>query len=276
MKGFMSLVIFCLLGLVLVFPARVWALEVPAGTRKVIFYDASGKPLKALEDEDGDGFFETTYFFKQGRLSKKIKFDRARRPEEILEFDSSGALRRLLLDRNKDGKIDKWQSYRKGQLVLVEEDRNFDGQIDLRAWMKASRPQRIERDDDHDGRFEVEESWGPEGKRILLKDFDQNHPRGQVYARIFYRKDQIYQRLLDLDRDGFFEIEELYREGKRCLVLKKGPKPEAFLYQNGRLRRGFRDLDGDGKFEEEYDYARKVWQKLTPVVSLKDLKEKCR
>ncbi len=267
-----------LLFLFLVFLAPSWALDLPQGTRRVVFYDAKGNPIEAREDEDADGFFETVFYFKEGRLTKKIKLRRDKSPRELLEYDAAGRPKRLSLDRNGDGKFDKWQRYESGRLVSVIEDRNFDGRPDLKAKMGSQGgPEKILLDDDYDGCFEIEEIRTPEGKEILIKKFySVKDCKGRVYARVFYQGTIPLERHLDLDQDGRFETKEFYQKGKLCLVIKEKDSKEAFLYQNGQVKEGFRDLSVDGLFEEKYDFVKKRWYRLRSPLSLEELIGRCR
>jgi len=250
----------------------------PAGTRRIVFFSMDGKPLEALEDQDADGRFERTLFYADGHL-KKVLVDRNGdgRPEKILLFDSKERLKELLFDRNADGRPDKWQFYRAGRVVEVREDRDFDGQVDLRAEIgNSGKPQRIERDEDHDGCFEIEELLGRQ-REVFFKKFEgRNCSRAKVVNRVLYQGKNPRRRFLDQDLDGRFEVEEIFRpDGTRCLLLKKTTEEkEAFFYESGRLRFGFRDPDGDDCFEERFDYSAKVWQEIDPL-PLKELESLC-
>ncbi len=253
-------------------------LELPAGTAKVVFYDREGRPLKALEDQDGDGRFETVFYFETGQLKKRLKLAREGVPEEILLYDRKGRPLKLILDRNRDGRPDKWQDYSCGRPTSLEEDRNFDGRVDLRVELKGESPRKILRDEDYDGCFEIEELFLAREKELRLRKIkDQKTCKGRVYARIFYHQGELRRRLLDLDGDGSFETEEIYRAGKRCLVLKRGKGLEAFWYEGAKEPKfSFEDLDGDGKFERRYNFSQGTWKTLKPAPDLQELREKCR
>lgn len=270
-----------LLALVVSLTWGAWALglEVPKGTAKVVFYDRAGRPLKALADEDGDGRFETVFYFEGGHLEKRLELTDKGLPVETLFYDPEGRPLRLELDRNRDGKPDQWQYYSSGRPMRLEEDRDFDGRVDLKAELnRDGDPIRILRDEDGDGCFEVEESPFPGGRELGLRRIeDQKTCKGRLYARVFYRGGKLSKRLLDLDGDGHFETEELFRDGQRCLVLKRGKGLEAFWYEGGEEPRfSFEDADGDGRFERRYDFSRKAWESLNPALTLETLKERCR
>ncbi len=256
-------------------------LEVPSGTRRLVFLDASGKPLKALEDEDGDGRFESTLLYENGRLRELLRDrDADGSPEEILLFDREGRPHELRLDRNGDGRPDKWQFYRAGRVFRVEEDRDFDGRADLKARLDArGQPQVLLRDEDRDGCFEVEEKRSPSRREVLIRKLTRpgDCASAKVHLRLLYRGSRLVARFFDRDLDGTFELREfLTPQGKRCLVVelsREGKK--AFLYQGGEEPRlAFHDADGDGLFERRFDYQQGSWEETGPL-SLEELEARC-
>jgi hypothetical protein len=71
-------------------------------------YSNSKDPLKAERDKDGDGKWDSWFFYEKGRL---------KRVEE---------------DTNKDGKIDLWEFYEGSQrLVKTQKDLDYDGGPDI-------------------------------------------------------------------------------------------------------------------------------------------------
>jgi hypothetical protein len=76
--------------------------------RLVWLYDEAANPWCAEEDRDGDGVFETRFFYENGRLYAV---------EE---------------DTNADGKVDLWETYDEAEvLVSTRQDFDYDGVPDM-------------------------------------------------------------------------------------------------------------------------------------------------
>jgi antitoxin component YwqK of YwqJK toxin-antitoxin module len=74
----------------------------------VWYYDASQNPVRAVQDANGDGYRETVFDYRKGRLVSVTE------------------------DRNKDGKPDVWESYDEAEvLVSVRQDLDYDGVPDV-------------------------------------------------------------------------------------------------------------------------------------------------
>ncbi len=254
--------------------------RVPPGAREILFSDQNGRPLELLRDEDGDGRFEVRVVYKDGIAFFQTRdVDGDGSYEEEILFDAKGLPKELRLDRNRDGKPDKWQFYRDGVPFLLREDEDFDGEVDLEAELgPQGRPRSLRRDKDGDGCFEHEEVFEGRQRILVVKKFEDplscKGPR--IKSKLYYSGREPLKRLIDLDEDGVFEIEELFKDGKRCLLIKKdGKKTEVFLYRDGILYLGFEDLDGDGKFEREYDFQARSWNKLSGLEGLENLRRRC-
>ncbi len=264
----------------LVWSFLAFALEVPPGTREILFSDGKHRPLSLLQDLDGDGIFETRTVFKAGKAWRRLTDkDQDGKPEEEVILDPKGAPQELILDRNRDGKPDKWQFYRGGSPYLIREDNNFDGRPDLEARLKGKKVLLLRRDEDGDGCFEYEEQSLEGGlKRVSIKKFTSvKKCEGRIWLQTYYRGKLPLKRLGDEDLDGHFEVEELFKDGRRCLVLKKSPqgKTEAFWYKGSSLAEGFLDQNGDGLLERKYDYTRKKWFSLPQPLTLGKLRKRC-
>ncbi len=256
------------------------SIEVPPVTKRLLFLDARGTPLKALEDEDGDGRFESTLLYENGRLKELLKDRNADgSPEEIIFFDQEVRPRELRLDRNGDGRPDKWQFYRKGRLFKVEEDRDFNGRVDLKAKIgPQGKPQVIWRDEDNDGCFEIEEKLFPSRREVFVSKLTKpgHCASAKVHLHLLYQGSRLTARFFDRDLDGTFELQEFFGpQGKRCLVVEQGRERKAFFYRGGEKPIfGFRDEDGDGRFEKRFDYQQERWEAIRPL-SLEELQTKC-
>ncbi len=259
-----------------------WAakVEVPPGAREILFSDRTGTPLELLKDLDGDGFFETKVCFKEGRAFLQLKdSNKDGIPEEKLFLDKNGFPQKLLLDRNADGKPDKWQFYRQGRPYLLREDEDFDGKIELEVlFAPDSTPLIFRKDEDDDGCLEREERLQGKDRLVFLFKFTDPHKceGRKLWSKIYYRHNLPVKRLVDKDGDGFFELEEILKAGKRCLVIKKeARKLEAFFYQGGNLWEGFEDFDGDGKLDRKYNFQKRTWETLASPLSLENLRKRC-
>ena len=66
------------------------------------------------------------------------------KPDRWLSYDEKNHLKRVAKDTNLDGKPDQFQEMLKGRsLVLVEIDRNFDGKIDRRTLKQWDANRRV-------------------------------------------------------------------------------------------------------------------------------------
>ncbi|MCB0347738.1 MAG: hypothetical protein KDD37_02840 [Bdellovibrionales bacterium] len=75
--------------------------------------DKEGKVFSITEFDPDTGYETVKTLFDQQMLTKKISFKNELRREEI--------------DRNLDGKVDKWIHFRNGKVLKTEIDENFDG-----------------------------------------------------------------------------------------------------------------------------------------------------
>ncbi len=75
--------------------------------------DREGKVFAITDFDTETGFEISKTLFDQQILTKKISFKNELRREEI--------------DRNLDGKVDKWIHFRNGKVLKTEIDENFDG-----------------------------------------------------------------------------------------------------------------------------------------------------
>ena len=135
----------------------------------VAFMD--GTTLKHIEiDRDGDGQPDRWEYYGPGRTTPGTgasQFDRwaiivraeeasrADAPRLRRELYEAGVLRQVEEDTDLDGRMDKWESYRNGELATVDLDLRGKGFPDRRlVYRSGGDVDRIERDLDGDGRFE--------------------------------------------------------------------------------------------------------------------------
>ncbi|MCG8422849.1 MAG: hypothetical protein MJE77_33475 [Proteobacteria bacterium] len=101
----------------------------------VVAYDKKGAKLFEKTDSDFDGRFDTYYQFdpKTGHkveAQRESGFDGRFDVQEV--YDESGQLTSVRIDRNGDGKADRWEQYVKGRLVAILYDNDFDSKVDRR------------------------------------------------------------------------------------------------------------------------------------------------
>jgi hypothetical protein len=106
---------------------------------------------------------------------------------------------RIELDRDEDGKIDRWEHYADGKLVSIGSSTRGDGVEDEWAYpAPAGFLERIETDTDRDGHIDKWQNYDPPlatGGRPFLRSvsFDSDHA-GHPTLRLFYRADGSFER----------------------------------------------------------------------------------
>src|SRR4051812_28016709 len=106
---------------------------------------------------------------------------------------------RIDIDRNEDGKIDRWEHYAGGKLTSVGSSTRGDGVEDERAFQDAyGNVARVETDTDRDGKVDKWETFDPPSKPggppVLRESaLDPDHA-GHPTLKLYYRADGSFER----------------------------------------------------------------------------------
>lgn len=145
-------------------------------------------------------------------LQWTLDLDADGRPEEVRYLDpESTELLRRHVDRNGDGRIDSWESYRDGALFQRELDDDHDGRIDAREEYVGDVLSLREVDRDQDGAMDLRriyrDGW------LAEERFDSNND-GVWDIIVFYRDGKVVERDHDVDGDGEADVVSFYRDGR--------------------------------------------------------------
>jgi len=134
------------------------------------------------------------------------------RPEEIRYFhtDTTELLRRHV-DRNLDGRIDAWVSYRHGRVFEQDLDDDHDGRRDARERYENDTLVWREVDRDQDGHMDLRRLQRDDG--VVEEHFDPDHD-GVVVMVVLYRDGVVHERHHDVDGDGVVDVVSFYEEGR--------------------------------------------------------------
>lgn len=147
-----------------------------------------------------------------------------------------------------------------GRLKELVSDRNKDGKPDLWAYMDGSRIERIEIDRNADGRIDRWEHYGPlpagaasDAAPPLVRAEEANGPDDRVTRREFYVQGVIDRVEEDADTDGRVDKWEQYTGGALSRVdldlQGKGFADRRLVYgPAGSVDAIEEDPDGDGRF----------------------------
>jgi hypothetical protein len=120
----------------------------------------------------------------------------------------NGKIAKVEVDRNFDGKIDKWEFFdREGRPERMELDENFDGKPDLWYFYENGSLRRVEQDTDFNG----QPDWFYFYENSLLVRADCR-PNGSkiVTRRRLYEHGVLREEWVDEDRDGKFDYKILH------------------------------------------------------------------
>lgn len=145
-------------------------------------------------------------------LQWKLDLDADGRPEEIrfLHPDSETLLRRHV-DRNLDGRIDSWISYRDGEVFQQELDDDHDGRRDAREQYVDGVLSWREVDRDQDGAMDVRQIYRDDW--LAEEHFDPDND-GVSDIVILYRDGEVQEQHHDVDGDGEVDVVSFYSEGR--------------------------------------------------------------
>ncbi|MEI9895833.1 MAG: DUF2007 domain-containing protein [Chthoniobacter sp.] len=135
-------------------------------------------------------------------------------------------------DNNHDGKPDYFATYRNGRIWKVEVDRNFDGKIDKWEFFDSEgRPERLECDENYDGQPDLWYFYANGSVQRSEQDTDFNgqpdwfgyfeggilvradcRPNGSkiVVRRLIYEHTILREEWVDEDQDGKFDYKILH------------------------------------------------------------------
>ncbi len=105
-------------------------------------------------------------------------------------------------DRNRDGKIDTWYTYKNGSVVKVAYDRNFDGAPDIWAEYKDELVTLEKEDNDFNGKSDV--TYYFEKGVVSIAEFRLNEATITTKKQIF-RDGVLREEWVDKDLDGKFD-----------------------------------------------------------------------
>ncbi|MEE9609113.1 MAG: hypothetical protein V3U03_15345 [Myxococcota bacterium] len=192
-------------------------------------------------------------------VSRTLDADGDGVPEQVRYYaPGSDVILRKVEDRNFDGKMDTWTSYRGGAVVERVADTNADGRPD--AWSRYGTKRMKDRtiDRDYDG---VEDAfYRYEGEYLVEERHDADND-GNADLVILYQNLRPVRAEEDQDRDGRIDTWTAYRtvEGEAVVVrIERDSKGrgqpdvfETFEMHLGEpvLARREEDLDGDGQID---------------------------
>jgi hypothetical protein len=156
-----------------------------AGQVTPIYNKTTGRLEQLVGSRNGDG-----------RVDTRAQMDGAR-------------LRSVEIDRNRDGRPDRWEYYepdqttRRSMLVRAEEANGPDGRVTRHEYYDKGAIQRVEEDTDGDGRIDKWEAY--EEGSLARMDLDLSG-RGFPDRRLIYRRDGTLERTeSDPTGDGRFK-----------------------------------------------------------------------
>jgi hypothetical protein len=141
------------------------------------YYDDRQRLVKVGFSRAGDGVADAWAFSAPDGTVQRIEISSSRDEQQIdrIEYyeargvvDRLGALVRADVDANRDGRIDRWETFAGGELHTIAYDENGDGVADRRLTYEAAALVLIESQPDGAGRFM---------KRVQLKEshLEANH-----------------------------------------------------------------------------------------------------
>ncbi len=88
-------------------------------------------------DADGDGFFETVCFYKNGIKHLQTQDQNRDGTADVkIYFNAKEEKQRVESDTTLNGKTDTWQFYRNDQIVRLEKDEDGNRNIDLKVFLQ--------------------------------------------------------------------------------------------------------------------------------------------
>ena len=133
-------------------------------------------------------------------VKRSIDADRDGKPEEIRYFDrASGQLIRKEVDRNYDGTLDTWQSYKGGAVHVRIIDTNDDGRPDVWETYRSGRMAERQIDRNSDGGKDAFYKF--RGESLVEERHDRNDD-GQIDLIVTYRNREKAEQQEDRSDNG--------------------------------------------------------------------------
>lgn len=167
-------------------------------------------------------------------------------------YDSTtGKLRLLQYDSNRDGKVDTWSYMNGSQVVRIEIDRDGDGRVD--QWQYYEGGQKIQKVGFSMQRDGKEDAWSYLGSDGAIARVEFSPRRDGKVSRIeHFEKGALTRAEEDTDADGRIDKWETYRESRLIVVefdtTHRGTPDRRIIYDadtNGQVEV---DLQGTGHF----------------------------
>jgi hypothetical protein len=175
----------------------------PANNLEPVYNKKTGRLEVLKYDADGDGKFDTVSYMDGARIVR-IEIDRDE-DGKIDRWEYYGAdqkLEKVGFSRANDGIEDAWSfSDASGAVVRIEVATKRDGKPSRFEYYEKNVLARVEEDTDGDGRIDKWETY--DGKRLASVAFDLQH-RGSPDRRVVYGTDGSARMEVDNAGDGHF------------------------------------------------------------------------
>jgi hypothetical protein len=179
-----------------------------------VYNKKTGKLEVLKYDSDGDGKFETISYMDGARIVR-IEIDK-NGDGKVDRWEYYGAnqkLEKVGTSRANDGKEDAWSFFdASGAVSRIEVSTKRDGKANRIEYYEKDALVRVEEDTDGDGRVDKWESY--EGPRLASVAFDLEH-RGTPDRRLVYAADGSARMEVDNAGDGHFVAMTEARPGPR-------------------------------------------------------------
>ena len=130
---------------------------------------------------------------------RSLDADRDGKPEEVRYFDEQGVYVRKEEDRDYDGRIDAWSTFRGGELAVREIDSDGDGDRDVFENYARGRMTSREIDRNHDGKRDAFYEY--QNDSLVSERHDTDYD-GTVDFRMEYKNRRRVTSEEDADKDG--------------------------------------------------------------------------
>jgi len=197
-------------------------------------------------------------------IVRSLDADRDGKPEEIRYIDkATGLMLRREADRDYDGNLDSWQTYKGGSLDERTLDSNNDGRVD--TWERYSDGRMVERIIDRNGNGTRDAFYTFSDGSLVEERHDRNDD-GQIDLVVTYRNRLKTRSQEDRSGDGKFDTWTTYAvvDGKEMpATIKRDSKGsgkvdiiETFETASGKavLAKREEDTNGDGAIDVTSTY----------------------